>query len=77
MVQLTLAFRRQPRDTRSEMVGEEKSVDILNSAELQRAFLTEINPKGQVSTLIYLYSQPNREKENHIGPSANAPDYTT
>jgi hypothetical protein len=54
MVQLTLAFRGQSKDARSEMRVEEKAVDILKSAQLEEAFLTEINPKGQVSILIYI-----------------------
>ncbi|KAE9379703.1 hypothetical protein N431DRAFT_398147 [Stipitochalara longipes BDJ] len=51
MVLLTLAFRGQPKDAKSEMVVEEQAVDIFKSAQLEETFLTEVNPKGQVPVL--------------------------
>jgi hypothetical protein len=58
------------------MVGEEKIVDILNSAELEEAFLMEINPKGQVSTLIYLLLTTQQSGGKSSRSSVKAPDYT-
>jgi hypothetical protein len=53
MVRLTLAFRGQPKDGESEMIVEEKEVDIYHTfAQLDESFLTEINPKGKVSVRI-------------------------
>jgi len=49
MVLLTLAFRGQPKDAASEIVVQQQSIDILASKQLEETFLTEINPKGQVS----------------------------
>jgi len=49
MVLLTLAFRGQPRDVNSEMVVKEHAIDLFASEQLEEAYLTEINPKGQVS----------------------------
>lgn len=55
MVRLTLAFRGQPKDGESEMLVEEKEVDIYHTfAQLDERFLTVINPKGKVSIPIYI-----------------------
>lgn len=74
MVQLTLAFRGQPRDVESEMVVEGKEVDIMKGAQFEEAFLTEINPKGQVSTLIYLWTRRLTKGTFYVGPSVNPSD---
>jgi hypothetical protein len=55
MVRLTLAFRGQPKDGESEMIVEEKAIDIYHTfAQLDESFLIEINPKGKVSVYIYI-----------------------
>lgn len=48
MVQLTLAFRGEPKGDESTMIVEQKEIDILKSEQLEEAYLLEINPKGQV-----------------------------
>lgn len=73
MVLLTLAFRGQPKDAESEMIVEEKEVDIFKGVQLQEAFLTEINPKGQVSVLLYLWTRKLIHENAHLGPSVNEP----
>lgn len=50
MVRLTLAMRGIPKDSSSEMVVEEKFVDIFKNHQLEENFLCNINPKGQVCT---------------------------
>ncbi|KUJ08945.1 uncharacterized protein LY89DRAFT_598871 [Mollisia scopiformis] len=53
MVQLTFAFRGEPKDAGSQMTIEKKSIDIMNGEQLEEAYLTEINPKGQVPVLTH------------------------
>ncbi|PVH69738.1 hypothetical protein DL98DRAFT_578190 [Cadophora sp. DSE1049] len=53
MVQLTLAFKGEPKDDVSSMVVEQKEIDIIKSEQLEEAYLTEINPKGQVPVLTH------------------------
>lgn len=58
MVQLTLAFKGEPRDNDSSMTVEQKEIDIMKSEQLEEAFLTEINAKGQVPDLTHLSKLP-------------------
>ncbi|KAK0112330.1 hypothetical protein ONS96_001578 [Cadophora gregata f. sp. sojae] len=59
MVQLTLAFKGQPKDDDSSITVEQKEIDILKFEQLEEAYLTEINPKGQVPVLTHLSKLPN------------------
>lgn len=49
MVRLTMAFKGQPKDGGSPMIVEEREVDIWKGEQVTEEYLTEINPKGQVS----------------------------
>lgn len=48
MVRYSLALRGKPKDNSSEIMIEEKNVDILSGAQLSETYLCEINSKGQV-----------------------------
>jgi hypothetical protein len=48
MVTYTAALRGKPKDTNSEVSIVEHEVDIFHAEQLTEAFLTEINPEGQV-----------------------------
>lgn len=48
MILLTLAFKGEPKDDSASMTVEQKHIDIMSSEQLEEAFLTKVNPKGQV-----------------------------
>jgi hypothetical protein len=48
MVRYTAAIRGASKDTESEILIEEQSIDIFNEEQLSEHFLCEINPLGQV-----------------------------
>jgi hypothetical protein len=48
MVVYTMALRGEPKDAESDMPTVLHDVDIFHTEQLTEAFLTEINPEGQV-----------------------------
>lgn len=52
MVEYTIALRGEPIDDKSEMSVIRHEVDIFHAEQLTEAFLTEINPEGQVCEYI-------------------------
>ncbi|KAH6706352.1 hypothetical protein BKA61DRAFT_558853 [Leptodontidium sp. MPI-SDFR-AT-0119] len=58
MILLTLAFKGEPKDDSASMTVEQKHIDIMNSEQLEEAFLTKVNPKGQVPVLTHLSKLP-------------------
>jgi hypothetical protein len=48
MVTYTVALRGEPKDAESDMPIVQHDVDIFHAEQLTEAFLTEINPEGQV-----------------------------
>lgn len=59
------------------MTVEEREVELPKSTQLEEAFLTKINPKGQVSMLTYLWTHSLIEGNIHTGPGFNAPNFTS
>jgi hypothetical protein len=49
MVRYTLAIRGIAKDNASEMVVEEREIDIFHEEQLEESYLCDVNPKGQVS----------------------------
>lgn len=68
MVRLTLAFKGQTKDAESEMIVEEKEVDIFNGAQLTEEYLTVINAKGQVSEALYIRTRDADRAGSSVGP---------
>lgn len=52
MVRYCLAIRGTARNASAVMVVDEQEVDIFAAEQLKEAFLCEINPKGQVSSVL-------------------------
>ena len=48
MVEYTIALRGEPKDAESDMPIVLHDVDLFRTEQLTEAFLTEINPEGQV-----------------------------
>lgn len=58
MVRYTLAIRGIAKDTASEMVVEEREIDIFHEEQLEESYLCDVNPKGQVSWYITALNKP-------------------
>ncbi|OAL29354.1 hypothetical protein AYO22_02248 [Fonsecaea multimorphosa] len=61
MVRYTFALRGPPKNESSDIVLEEKSIDIYNEEQLSEHFLCEINPYGQ-ATKVPVLASPVLEK---------------
>jgi hypothetical protein len=52
MVRYTLAIRGIGLDVSTQMVVEEREVNIFEGEQMEEAFLCDVNPKGQVRLII-------------------------